>query len=338
MKRAFITGVTGQDGAYLTRLLVEKGYEVHGGVRLPEAPDLTNLSALGMGREVRLHRFDLDDPEGAATVLRTVRADEIYNLAAYSSVGLSWEHPIAVARTNALSVAAMLNALRDTGARFCQASTADMFGDVLGPMTEETPLSPLSPYGASKAYAHHLVNGFRSAFGMHASAAILFNHESPLRPPSFVTRKITRGLARFAHGSNEPLVLGNVEACRDWGFAGDYVDAMWRMVDREQPSDYVVATGTATSIRGFVDLTAEALDMSLEWEGEGSLTKARDRATGHVAVEVSERFYRLVDAKVVRGDASRARRELDWAPRVGVAELAAMMVRADRDLLAREGL
>lgn len=332
--RAFITGVTGQDGTYLARLLLEKGYEVHGGAPRIAAADCGNLAAFGIADEVRLHRFDLGDEDGIAEVLAKVRADEVYNLAASSSVGASWDDPAGTVRTNALAVAAMLRALRDTGARFCQASTAEMFGRAGGPMSEEAPLRPVSPYGAAKTLAHHLVASYREGFGLHASSAILFNHESPLRPSDFVTRKITMGLARLARGGTKPVTLGNLEARRDWGFAGDYVYAMRRMLQRSEAGDFVVATGVATSIREFVDLAAGALGMELEWEGEGTATTARLRLDGSPAIEVSEAFYRPVDVPIQVGDARKAARELDWRPAVAVADLAAMMARADYDALA----
>lgn len=332
--RAFITGVTGQDGAYLARLLLEKGYEVHGGAPRTEVSVAGNLAALGIAGDVRLHRFDLGDEEGIGEVLDGVAADEIYNLAASSSVGASWDDPAGTVRVNALAVAAMLRALRGTGARFCQASTAEMFGRVEGPLSEAEPLRPVSPYGAAKALAHHLVATHREGFGLHASSAILFNHESPLRPPSFVTRKITMGLALIARGGSAPVMLGNLEARRDWGFAGDYVDAMWRMLRQPAAGDFVVATGVATSIREFTDLAAGALGMELEWDGEGTAITARRRLDGRLAVGVSEEFYRPVDVAVQVGDASKAAREFGWRPSVTVADLATLMARRDYDALA----
>lgn len=333
MRKAFITGVTGQDGAYLARRLLQEGYDVHGGVRYlpPDAP--TNLETLGIASDVRLHRFDLNDLTGIRAVLKEIAADEVYNLAAQSSVAASWDDPISAGRANGLSVTAILEGLRGTGARFCQASTADMFGDVSGPCNEATPVRPLSPYGAAKAHAHHMVNGYRRAYDMHCSSAILFNHESPLRPTTFVTRKISHGLASIARGATEVLTLGNVEAKRDWGFAGDYADGMRLTLRQEGPDDYVFANGTATSIREFADLVAEALDLPLEWDGTGIRTRALDRRTGRTIVQVSERFYRPVEAAVLVGDATFAHAKLGWRPSLTVADVATMMARADYDAL-----
>ena len=334
MKTAFITGITGQDGAYLARLLLDKGYEVHGGVRRISQPVTTRLEALGVSERVHLHDFDLTEPNGVFRVIRTVPVDEFYNLAAQSFVGTSWELPVYTAQADGLAVVQMLDALRTLRpeTRFYQASSSEMFGLVQDvPQCETTRLYPRSPYGVAKVYGHYITMNYRESFGMHASSGILFNHESPLRGKEFVTRKITMALARIAHGGSEPVVLGNLDAQRDWGFAGDYVDGMWRMLQQEEADDYVLATGQTTSIRDFVRFVAEALDMDPVFDGEGVNETAVDRRSGKRILEVSEKFFRPAEVDLLIGDPTKAREKLGWVPKVDVRELARMMARADHD-------
>lgn len=336
MKTAFITGITGQDGAYLARLLLEKGYEVHGGVRRISQPETTRLELLGVADRVHLHDFDLTEPNSLFRVIRKVPVDEFYNLAAQSFVGTSWELPVYTAQADALAVVQILDALRTLRpeTRFYQASTSEMFGLVQEvPQRETTRLYPRSPYGVAKVYGHYITMNYRESFGMHASSGILFNHESPLRGKEFVTRKITLALARIARGGSDPVVLGNLDAQRDWGFAGDYVEGMWRMLQQETADDYVLATGRTTPIRDFVRYVAEALDMEPVFEGKGVTETATDARTGKRILEVSEKFFRPAEVELLIGDPSKAREKLGWVPKVDVRELARMMAQADFDAL-----
>jgi GDPmannose 4,6-dehydratase len=336
MKKAFITGITGQDGAYLSKLLLEKGYEVHGGVRRISQPETVRLERVGVLKDVHLHEFDLAEINNIFRTLRDVPVDEFYNLAAQSFVGSSWDLPIYVGDVNGMGVVRILDTLRtlkpDT--RFYQASTSEMFGLVQEvPQSETTRLYPRSPYGVAKVYGHYITGNYRESFGMHASSGILFNHESPLRGKEFVTRKITLALAHLARGGTEACVLGNMDARRDWGFAGDYVEGMWRMLQQDKADDYVLATGVTTTIRDFVSYAALALGMDLEWQGEGVSETATDRKTGKRVVEVSEKFFRPAEVDLLIGDASKAEAGLGWKATVKVQELAQMMAKSDYDLL-----
>jgi GDPmannose 4,6-dehydratase len=336
MKTAFITGITGQDGAYLAKMLLDKGYAVHGGVRRISQPELPRLEALGIADRVRLHEFDLTELTSIFRLIRDLEPDEFYNLAAQSFVGASWELPIYTADVDAMGVVRILDMLRTLSprTRFYQASTSEMFGLVQEvPQRETTRFHPRSPYGVAKVFGHYITMNYRESFGLHASSGILFNHESPLRGKEFVTRKITLALARLARGGSEPVELGNLDARRDWGFAGDYVEGMWLMLQQETPDDYVLATGVTTTIRDFVNYAAEALGMELEWEGSGLDETATDRRTGRCVVRVNPRFFRPAEVDLLIGDASKARARLGWQPRVDVRGLAEMMARADYDAL-----
>jgi len=336
VKTAFISGITGQDGAYLAKLLLEKGYEVHGGVRRISHPENVRLDLLGITEDVTLHEFDLTDSNNIFRVIKNVAMDEFYNLAAQSFVGASWNLPIYTSDVDAMGVLRVLDTLRSLRpeTRFYQASTSEMFGLVQEvPQRESTRLYPRSPYGVAKVFGHYMTMNYRESFGMHASSGILFNHESPLRGAEFVTRKITLALARIAHGSDEILTLGNLDAQRDWGFAGDYVEGMWRMLQQDRGDDYVLATGTTTQIRDFVRYAAEALDMDLEFSGEGVQETATDRKTGRQVLEVSEQFFRPAEVDLLIGDATKARERLGWEPKVDVRTLADMMAKADYEAL-----
>ncbi len=336
MKTAFITGVTGQDGAYLAKLLLDKGYEVHGGVRRISQPENVRLDILGITERVTLHEFDLTDSNNVFRTLRGIKIDEFYNLAAQSFVGASWELPLYTSDVDAMGVLRVLDTLRSLHpeVRFYQASTSEMFGLVQEvPQRETTRLYPRSPYGVAKVFGHYMTMNYRESFGMHASSGILFNHESPLRGAEFVTRKITIALARIARGSQEVLTLGNLDAQRDWGFAGDYVEGMWRMLQQDKADDYVLATGVTTQIRDFVRYAGEALDMELEFNGSGIDETASDRKSGRKVLRVSKKFFRQAEVDLLIGDASKAREKLGWVPRVQIRELAEMMARADYDAL-----
>ena len=337
MKTAFITGITGQDGSYLAKLLLEKGYKVHGGVRRISQPETTRLKLLGIADQVELHEFDLIEQNNIFRIIRQIDMDEFYNLAAQSFVGASWEVPVYTAEVDAMAVVKILDALRTLRpeARFYQASTSEMFGLVQEvPQRETTPLYPRSPYGVAKVYGHYITMNYRESFGLHASSGILFNHESPLRGKEFVTRKITLGLAELARGGEAPIELGNMDAQRDWGFAGDYVEGMWRMLQQEAADDYVLATGVTTTIRDFFTYAAEELGMDLAWEGEGEGETATDRKSGKLVMKVNPKFYRPAEVELLIGDASKAQEKLGWKASVDVRGLASMMAKSDYDALA----
>jgi GDPmannose 4,6-dehydratase len=334
MKKAFITGITGQDGAYLAKLLLDKGYEVHGGVRRISQPETTRLARLGIDKHLHLHEFDLAEINNIHRLVRDVPVDEFYNLAAQSFVGSSWALPIYAGDVNGLGVVRLLDSLRTLRpeTRFYQASTSEMFGLVQEvPQSETTRFYPRSPYGVAKVYGHYITTNYRESFHMHASCGILFNHESPLRSKEFVTRKITLALARLARGGTDPCVLGNLDAKRDWGFAGEYVEGMWRMLQQDVADDYVLATGQTTSIRDFIGFAAAALDMDVTWTGAGLQEKGIDARTGRILIEVSEAFYRPAEVDLLLGDASKAARVLGWTAQVKIAQLAQMMAKADYD-------
>ncbi len=335
---AFVTGISGQDGAYLAKLLVEKGYKVHGGVRrLPEAP-LPRLVELGIANEVELCRFDLADLSMIQDAVERVRPDEFYNLGAQSFVGSSWSQPLYTADIDAVAVCRILEAIRARSpqTRFFQASTSEMFGAVREmPQSEDTPFRPRSPYGVAKLYGHGITVNYRESYAIHASCGILFNHESPLRGAEFVTRKITLGLARIAQGRQELLELGNLSAKRDWGFAGDYVEAMWRMLQQPAGDDFILATGTTTTVRRFVEAAGAALGLEIEWRGEGEGEEGFDRRSNKRVVAVNPAFFRPVDIDVLVGTASKARERLGWSPAMDLDSLAALMARTDHDRVAR---
>ncbi|SLN15292.1 GDP-mannose 4,6-dehydratase [Aquimixticola soesokkakensis] len=336
MKKAFISGITGQDGAYLAQLLLAKGYEVHGGVRRISHPFTERLNRLGVTDDVQLHEFDLSEINNINRLVRDGQYDEFYNLAAQSFVGSSWDQPHYAADVNGLGVLRILDAIRtfSSHTRFYQASTSEMFGLVHEvPQKETTLLHPRSPYGVAKVYGHYITMNYAESFDLHASSGILFNHESPLRGKEFVTRKATLALAAIARGSDTPLVLGNMDARRDWGFAGDYVDGMWRMLQQDKPDVYVLSTNVTTTIRDFVTSAAAALDLPLEWTGEGVDEKAINTKTGATVVEVSEKFFRPAEVDLLIGDATKAKEKLGWTATMTVAQLAELMAKSDYDLI-----
>jgi GDPmannose 4,6-dehydratase len=310
-----ITGITGQDGAYLAQLLLEKGYRVIGAFRRASMVNTARLDALGITDDVELVPFDLMDHGNMRRVIERVEPDEVYNLAAQSFVGVSFEQPVTTGEITGVGVVRLLEALREAKpeTRFYQASTSEMFGKARAvPQNEETPFHPRSPYAAAKLYAHWSTVNYREAYGMHASSGILFNHESYLRGAEFVTRKITLGTARIRHGLQSQLRLGNLDAKRDWGYAREYVEAMWLMLQQPEPDDYVIATGETHSVQEFVEAAFEAA--GLDWER-------------HVVTDPA--LVRPAEVDLLLGDPSRARKRLGWEPKVTFKELVSMMVEAD---------
>ncbi len=349
-KRALITGVTGQDGAYLAELLLHKGYEVHGIKRRASSFNTDRIDHLYQDphvtdRRLILHYGDLTDATNLIRVIQQVQPDEIYNLGAQSHVAVSFETPEYTANADALGALRLLEALRilDMGqrTRLYQASTSEMYGKVQEtPQTETTPFYPRSPYGVAKLYAYWITVNYREAYGFHASNGILYNHESPVRGETFVTRKITRGLARIKLGLQDCLYLGNLDARRDWGHARDFVEAQWLILQQPEPDDYVIATGEQHSVREFVDAAARQLGMNIGWEGEGVHEQGIDSETGRCVVAVDPRYFRPAEVDTLLGDATKARTRLGWQPRTSFAELVAEMVRedlkgAERDELCR---
>ncbi len=332
-KTALITGITGQDGAYLAAFLLEKGYIVHGMRLYGATPDTQRLDHLlqKYPDQFQLHYGDMVDGMALCRLLSDTRPDEVYNLAALSHVKVAFVLPEATAQINGLGTLRLLEALRmlSLPARFYQASSSEMFGNAPAPQNENTPFQPCSPYAVSKLYAYWLVRTYRQSYGMHASNGILFNHESPLRGETFVTRKITRAIADIVAGHADVLRLGNLDAQRDWGHARDYVEGMWMMLQADQPDDYVLATGCTHSVRDFVDAAFQTSGMSLTWRGSGVQEQAYCRSTGRLLVAVDERLFRPAEVHCLRGDATKARMQLGWQPRTDFATLVQEMVQAD---------
>jgi GDPmannose 4,6-dehydratase len=346
-KRALITGITGQDGAYLAELLLEKGYEVHGVKRRASSFNTDRIDHLYRDphqpdRRMILHYGDMTDATNLIRIVQEVKPDEIYNLAAQSHVAVSFETAEYTANSDALGTLRLLEAIRICGlvdsTRFYQASSSEMFGKVAEtPQRETTPFHPRSPYAAAKVYAYWIVVNYREAYGLYACNGILFNHESPLRGETFVTRKITRGLARIKAGLDDCLYLGNLDALRDWGHARDYVRAQWLILQQETPEDFVIATGEQHSVRAFVDRAAGELGMKLTWQGAGRDEHAV-AADGRTVVRVDPRYFRPAEVDTLLGDASKARRQLGWSPEVAFAELVREMVDNDWQLAQRDAL
>jgi len=331
MKKAFITGITGQDGSYLAEFLAEKGYEVHGLMRRSSTEPLLRIQHLVTDGKLHLHLGDLRDPEQLKRIVAKISPDEIYNLAAQSDVGISFECPEETYAIDYEGVKNIADAARvhNTAIKIYQASTSEMFGKTNPPQSETAQFQPVSPYAEAKLKAHQdIVLGYRDAHGMHISSGILFNHESPRRGKHFVTRKITHSLAKVKLGLQPHVTLGNLEAKRDWGFAGDYVEAMWLMLQQEKPDDYVIATGESRSVREFVEATAQALGMKITWEGTGVNEVGRDDR-GNIIVRISERFYRPAEVDYLLGDATKAKEKLGWTPRTSFNELVRAMVISD---------
>lgn len=333
-KVSIVTGVTGQDGAYLAQLLLDKGYEVYGTFRRTSSVNFWRLEELGVAQHPRLHlvEYDLTDLSSSIRLLQKTGATEVYNLAAQSFVGVSFEQPITTAEITGMGVVHLLEAIRvvNPQVRFYQASTSEMFGKVQAvPQVESTPFYPRSPYGVAKLYAHWMTVNYRESYGIFGASGILFNHESPLRGREFVTRKITDGMAKIKLGQLEVLELGNLDAKRDWGYAKEYVEGMWRMLQADQPDTYVLATNRTESVRDFVTMAGKAAGFDLRWQGEAENEVGIDRATGRTLVKVNPKFYRPAEVELLIGNPEKAMYELGWAPKTTLEQLCQMMVEAD---------
>ncbi len=337
MKRALITGITGQDGSYLAELLLDKGYEVYGIMRRKSKVDYGNVEHLA--DKIHLLYGDMSDLISLIAAMRESQADEVYNLAAQSFVATSWDTPVGTAEIDAIGVTNMLEAIRivKPECRFYQASTSEMFGLVQEvPQKETTPFYPRSPYGVAKLYGHWITKNYRESYNMFACSGILFNHESERRGYEFVTRKITNAAARIKYGLQDKLELGNMSAKRDWGHSMDYVRAMWLMLQNEKPEDYVISTGEAHEVREFVDIAFHMAGMPLTWEGEGVDEKAYCKKTGKELVCVNPAFFRPAEVEFLLGDASKAEKELGWKPAISFEELVTRMVKNDLQLVEAE--
>jgi GDPmannose 4,6-dehydratase len=337
LKRALITGITGQDGSYLAELLLEKGYEVHGMIRRSSSFNTGRIDHLFNDKEIFnkrlfLHYGDLTDSSNLNRLLETIHPDEIYNLGAQSHVKVSFEVPEYTAEVDGIGTLRFLDAIKETGlqTRFYQASTSELFGKVLEtPQNEKTPFYPRSPYAVAKLYGFWIIKNYREAYKLYACNGILFNHESPRRGGTFVTRKITRAAARIKFGIQDTLELGNLDAKRDWGFAPEYVEGMWRMLQQDHPDDFVLATGETHKVREFVQLAFEELGMHLEWVGEGIDETGIEKSTGRTLVEINPSYYRLTEVDLLLGDSSKAKRELGWEAKTKFSELVQLMARGD---------
>ncbi len=347
-KVALITGVTGQDGAYLAEFLLKKGYLVHGIKRRSSLFNTDRIDHLYQdphvdNRDFILHHGDLTDSSSLIRIIQETQPDEIYNLAAQSHVAVSFEEPEYTANSDALGPLRILEAIRILGlekkTRFYQASTSELFGEVQEtPQKETTPFYPRSPYGVAKLYAYWITINYRESYGIYACNGILFNHESPLRGETFVTRKITRALARIKLGLQDKLFLGNLDAKRDWGHAKDYIEMQWLMLQQEEAEDFVIATGEQYSVREFVSIAAKHCDIDIEWKGEGIEEKGVNKSTGEIIVEIDPRYFRPAEVETLLGDATKAKEKLGWEPRISFAELVQEMITEDLKIASRDSL
>ena len=353
MKKALITGITGQDGAYLAEFLLEKNYEVHGIKRRSSLFNTNRIDHLYQDPHDKnprfiLHHGDLTDSSSLIRIVQEVQPDEIYNLAAQSHVAVSFEEPEYTANSDALGALRILEAIRILGlekkTKYYQASTSELFGEVQEtPQNEKTPFHPRSPYAVAKLYAYWITINYREAYGIYACNGILFNHESPIRGETFVTRKITRALARIKLGLQDNLFLGNMDAKRDWGHAKDYVEMQWLMLQQDKPEDFTISTGVQYSVRDFVNLAAKELDIELKWDGRGVNETGTDVATGKIIIRVDPRYFRPTEVETLLGDSTKAREKLGWTPKTSFKELVKEMVICDLneakkdDLLKKEG-
>ncbi len=337
MKKALITGITGQDGSYLAELLLSKGYEVHGIVRRHSTPCTERIDHLILDKvnekRLFLHYGDLTDSSNFHRIIMEIKPDEVYNLAAQSHVAVSFEVPEYTADATGCGTVKLLEAIRQSGLpiRFYQASTSELFGGIpeTAPQSEKTPFYPKSPYGAAKLYSFWITKNYRESYGMFACNGILFNHESPRRGENFVTRKITLAVGKIMSGKQEKLSLGNLEAKRDWGFAGDYVEGMWRMLQQEKADDYVLATNETHTVREFVELAFKEVGVDIEWKGTGIDEKGYCKKTDKLLVDVNPQFFRPAEVELLWGDSTKAEKELGWKRKVSFPELVKMMVKAD---------
>ena len=344
-KKALITGITGQDGSYLAELLLQKEYEVHGIIRRSSSFNTARIDHLYnnpdiMGKKLFLHYGDLTDTSNLNRILERIQPNEIYNLAAQSHVKVSFELPEYTAEVDAIGTVRFLDAIREVGLKpkFYQASTSELFGKAQQvPQNEKTPFYPRSPYGVAKLYGYWIIINYREAYNIFACNGILFNHESPRRGETFVTRKITRAAAKIKLGMEEKLSLGNLNAKRDWGYAPEYVDGMWRILQLPAPDDFVLATGETHTVREFVDLTFKELDMEVAWSGEGADEKGIDKKTKKVLVDVDPRYYRPTEVELLIGDPTKAKEKLGWIPETKFSELVKIMVKADYEKISKRG-
>jgi GDPmannose 4,6-dehydratase len=344
VKKALITGITGQDGSYLAELLLSKGYEVHGMIRRSSSFNTNRINHIYRDPHENqvdffLHYGDLNDASSINTLLRKIQPDEIYNLGAQSHVRVSFDIPEYTAEVDALGAVRILEGIRETGlnTRFYQASSSELYGKVVEtPQKETTPFHPRSPYACAKAYAFYITMNYRESYGLYTCNGILFNHESPRRGETFVTRKITRAAARIKLGLQNCLYLGNLDAKRDWGFAGDYVEAMWLMLQQEQAEDYVIATGDTYSVRTFAEKVFQRLGMPLEWQGNGVDEQGIDSTTGKVIIRIDSKYFRPAEVDLLLGDSSKARRQLGWKIKTSFKQLVHMMTDADLEMAERE--
>jgi GDPmannose 4,6-dehydratase len=340
MKRALVTGITGQDGAYLTEFLLKKGYEVYGSFRRTSDLNLTRLRYLGVDDKIHFVSLELHEFTNIQRTIDKVRPDEIYNLGSQSFVGLSFEIPLFTADVTGLGALRLLEAVRsvDPKIKFYQASSSEMFGKAQGPLqTEKTPFYPRSPYAVSKLFAHWTAVNYRESYGMFVCSGILFNHESPLRGLEFVTRKITHSVARIKHGYQNEILLGQLDPSRDWGYAPEYVEAMWLMLQQPEPQDYVIATGESHSVREFVEIAFKRAGFDVECSGTGVDEIATDKKSGKVVMRIDRKFYRPAEVDFLIGDYARAKKLLGWSPKTTFEELVGIMVEHDLKLVAREG-
>jgi GDPmannose 4,6-dehydratase len=345
MKKALITGITGQDGSYLAELLLEKGYEVNGIIRRASTFNTQRIDHIYQDPHeenvrLKLHYGDMTDSSNLSRLVEKINPDEIYNLAAQSHVGTSFEIPEYTTDVDAMGTLRLLDAIKESEVecKFYQASTSELYGEVQEiPQTEETPFYPRSPYAVAKLYAYWIVKNYREAYDLFAVNGILFNHESSRRGKRFVTRKITRAVARITKGKQDKLYLGNMNAKRDWGYAKDYVKMMWLMLQHDTPEDFVIATGETHTVREFVEAAFSHVDVDIEWQGEGVEEKGIDKATGKVLVEVDPKYFRPTEVDMLIGDPAKAKEELGWEPEVKFKELVQLMVQSDVEAIEEHG-
>ncbi|MGA9406261.1 MAG: GDP-mannose 4,6-dehydratase [Bacteroidota bacterium] len=344
-KKALITGITGQDGSYLAELLLQKEYEVHGIIRRSSSFNTSRIDHLYnnpdiLGKKLFLHYGDVTDTSNLNRILERIQPNEIYNLAAQSHVKVSFELPEYTAEVDAIGTVRFLDAIREVGIKpkFYQASTSELFGKAQQvPQNEKTPFYPRSPYGVAKLYGYWIIINYREAYNIFACNGILFNHESPRRGETFVTRKITRAAAKIKLGMDQKLSLGNLNAKRDWGYAPEYVDGMWRMLQLTAPEDFVLATGETHTVREFADLAFKELDMELTWDGKGADEKGIEKKTKKILVDVDQRYYRPTEVELLIGDPAKAREKLGWAPKTKFHELVKIMAKADFEKISKRG-
>ncbi|MCO7188745.1 MULTISPECIES: GDP-mannose 4,6-dehydratase [unclassified Pseudoalteromonas] len=333
MKKAFVTGVTGQDGSYLAELLLEKGYEVHAILRRSSVFTTPRIDHLMDHENFYTYHGDLTDSSNLHSLLSKIQPDEVYNLAAQSHVAVSFEVPEYTAEVDGVGTIRLLDAIKDLGInpKFYQASTSELFGGLpdTAPQSESTPFYPKSPYGAAKIYSYWVTVNYRESYGLFACNGILFNHESPRRGETFVTKKITKAVARISQGRQKLLKLGNLDAKRDWGYAKDYVEMMWLMLQQDKPTDYVIATGKTYTVRQFVEFAFDEVGIEVIWEGTGENEKGFDKKTGELLVEIDPKYYRPAEVELLWGDASKAERELGWKAKTSLRELVSIMVQYD---------